>query len=275
MAIELDLVQSQILTKLGFSEDPFSLWPDTRFLYLAKTHLMVLEEALSSLGNGEAVVIHGDTGTGKTLLSIRINELLHRESKYQVAYPTYMQFRSQDDFYFSLIESFGLTKREIIRDPGNKNHVSLNLPVGKNLTRVMLIDQVELLPKNALEMLSLFINSKEFHKNEFPIIFFCTSYATKLIHDASMKARPIQLSFLTVEETGELINFRCMVAGHAPFFSVQSIERIHHESKGNPRKIVLLCQMTLPIIANKKKPFVDLDDVEFVISIARNDRRGY
>ncbi|HCE01087.1 MAG TPA: ATPase, partial [Armatimonadetes bacterium] len=64
-------------TYWGLTEQPFSLTPDPRFLFLSRSHedaLMMLHYAITR--NKGAAMLSGDIGLGKTTISRKLLELL-------------------------------------------------------------------------------------------------------------------------------------------------------------------------------------------------------
>src|SRR5262249_726443 len=65
----------------GFTERPFSLTPDPRFLYRSESHANAFEVLQYAIKRREGfVVITGDIGTGKTTLSRALVERLDRKT---------------------------------------------------------------------------------------------------------------------------------------------------------------------------------------------------
>jgi type II secretory pathway predicted ATPase ExeA len=53
----------------GFSEKPFEITPDPKFLYLSRTHREALDGTIKSIKNRSPFTsITGEVGTGKTIL---------------------------------------------------------------------------------------------------------------------------------------------------------------------------------------------------------------
>src|SRR5512139_3364033 len=79
----------------GFSEEPFNLNPDPRFLYLALSHM----EALSSMMQGikereNTIVVTGEVGVGKTILIYALLKDLGEKIRTAFVFQTRLDFKN-------------------------------------------------------------------------------------------------------------------------------------------------------------------------------------
>ena len=70
---------------LGFQKEPFSTSPDPDFFYLSRQHETALTNILIELRLKRGLsVILGDVGTGKTTLSLHVNDVSYPKKEFSV-----------------------------------------------------------------------------------------------------------------------------------------------------------------------------------------------
>src|SRR4026208_677077 len=97
----------------GFTEKPFSLTPDPKYLYKSASHATAFELLQYAIRRREGfVVITGDIGTGKTTLCRAILEQLDGKP---CAARVWNPFRSEGDLLRVISQDFGVVSREEIK----------------------------------------------------------------------------------------------------------------------------------------------------------------
>src|SRR5262249_12662758 len=97
----------------GFTEKPFALTSDPKYLYRSESHASALDRLLYAVRRGEGViVVTGDIGTGKTTLCRALLEHLDRRT---FAALVLNPFLSDEDLLRLILQEFGVVSREEIK----------------------------------------------------------------------------------------------------------------------------------------------------------------
>ena len=207
----------------GFNENPFSIAPNPRYLYMSKMH----QEALAHLvygttSKGCIVLLTGEIGTGKTTISRYFLEKLPRST--DIAVITNPKLTS-NELLASVCDEFQISIKK--EEPSAKDYIdSLNdFLLGSysaNRQAVLVIDEAQNLDLDVLEMLRLLTNLETNQQKLLKIILLGQSEL------ASILARPdleqinqritsrYHLKGLKREDVDAYIAHRIMVAGGGP-----------------------------------------------------------
>ena len=94
----------------GLSENPFSLSPDTKFIYRSTSHERALQELIDALGRGDAIMLlTGELGVGKTTLCRSLGEQLGRRTVTSLIADPFVSF---EDLLRTVLVDFGVVARE-------------------------------------------------------------------------------------------------------------------------------------------------------------------
>src|SRR5687768_7377414 len=97
----------------GFTEKPFSLTPDPRYLYKSESHASAFELLQYAICRREGfVVVTGDIGTGKTTLCRAVMGQLDRRTFTALVLNPFL---SEDDLLRLILQDFGVVSREEIK----------------------------------------------------------------------------------------------------------------------------------------------------------------
>ena len=93
----------------GFTEKPFSLTPDPKYLYRSESHANAFELLQYALDRREGfVVITGDIGTGKTTLCRALLERLDRRTFTALVLNPFL---AEEDLLRLVLQEFGVVSR--------------------------------------------------------------------------------------------------------------------------------------------------------------------
>src|SRR6187455_40087 len=94
----------------GFTEKPFSLTPDPKYLYRSQSHANAFELLQYAIRRREGfVVITGDIGTGKTTLCRALLEQIDRNTFTALVLNPFL---SEEDLLKRILLDFGVISRE-------------------------------------------------------------------------------------------------------------------------------------------------------------------
>jgi len=227
----------------GFSEKPFDVTPQPRFLYLSSAH----REALASILYGLRATL--DQLDEKTRVAVIINPELRFI-----------------DILALILNELGLSrpKEKILKVQAlhRLNQFAIR-QLAQNGNVVLMVDEAQHLSSNAMENLRLLSNLESRERKLIQIVLIGQpELDVKLSrHDMRQLAQRISLRRyimpLSRKETCEYIKYRLQVAGYGRrrFFSDRALTLIWKFSRGVPRRINILCDNALLIAyaRNKKK----------------------
>ncbi|MDB5848560.1 MAG: peptidoglycan-binding protein [Rhodoferax sp.] len=241
----------------GLSQDPFSIAPDPRYLFMSERHREALAHLLYGLGGGGGfVLLTGDIGTGKTTVCRCFLEQIPADCN--VAY-IFNPKLTVGELLQSVCDEFGVAHGH--SGPGVETAKDCIDPLNAFLLRthaagqhnVLIIDEAQNLSADVLEQLRLLTNLETNERKLLQIILIGQPELR------SMLARPeleqlaqrviarFHLDALTAAETEHYIAHRLAIGGRhgALPFDRPALQLIHRLSHGVPRRINLLCGRAL------------------------------
>ncbi len=242
----------------GLKQQPFSLAPDPRYLYMSKRHREALAHLLYGVGGGGGfVLLSGEIGAGKTTVCRCFLEQIPKRCN--VAY----------------IFNPKLTVMELVKTICDEFHIPLAAPptrqpptvktyvdalngfllqthaVGQN--NVLIIDEAQMLSADVLEQLRLLTNLETNERKLLQIVLIGQPELRTMLErpDLEQLAQRViarfHLKALSAKETEHYIRHRLSVAGmtRAIPFDRKAVQRIHEIARGVPRRINLLCDRVM------------------------------
>ncbi len=239
----------------GLKQDPFSIAPDPRYLFMSERHREALAHLLYGVGGGGGfVLLSGEIGTGKTTVCRCFLEQIPA------------------DCHVAYIFNPKLTVRELLKSVCDEFHIVLPPhPLGPHATSakqltdalnafllkthavgqncVLIIDEAQNLSADVLEQLRLLTNLETNERKLLQIVLIGQSELRRMVARPELEQlaqRVIaryHLDALTPKETARYIQHRLSVAGLRGVmpFSKQAVKRVQQLSRGVPRRINLLC----------------------------------
>ena len=241
----------------GLKQDPFSIAPDPRYLFMSERHREALAHLLYGLGGGGGfVLLSGEIGAGKTTVCRCFLEQIPRRCN--VAY-IFNPKLTVTELLKTVCDEFRIPVEHI--GPGTATVKDYTDPLNEFLLKthsvgqssVLIIDEAQNLSTDVLEQLRLLTNLETSERKLLQIILIGQPELR------SMLARPeleqlaqrviarYHLDALSEDETAQYIRHRLAVSGmsRAIPFDARALRRIHQLSRGIPRRINLLCDRAL------------------------------
>ena len=241
----------------GLKQEPFSIAPDPRYLFMSRRHREALAHLLYGLnGGGGFVLLSGEIGAGKTTVCRCFLEQIPKRCN--VAY-IFNPKLTVTELLKTVCDEFGIT--DLPQGSGSATVKDYLDPLNAFLLRthaegqnnVLIIDEAQMLSADVLEQLRLLTNLETNERKLLQIVLIGQPELRTMLDRPELEqlaqrviAR-FHLKALSATETRQYILHRLSVAGltRGMPFDAKAIERIHALSRGIPRRINLLCDRAM------------------------------
>lgn len=238
----------------GFSEMPFHVTPNPRFLFLSPTHQEALQHLRYGIENKKGfIVLTGEVGCGKTTLCRQLLEELEADEKYETALLLNPKV-SETQLLRSIIKELGeeskLRSQNDLLD--TMNGILLErIHQGREI--VLIIDEAQSLSFQVMEMLRMLSNLETYdHKLLQIVLMGQPELKAKLKEKRLRQLRQrvlvdYNLKKLNRAEVQLYITHRLSMAGSNGFppFTDRAVKKIARSSQGIPRIINNICDKAL------------------------------
>jgi general secretion pathway protein A len=258
----------------GLSQEPFSISPDPRFLFMSEQHREALAHLLYGLGGGGGfVLLTGEIGAGKTTVCRCFLEQIPKRCN--VAY-IFNPKLTVTELLRTICDEFSIPYPA--RDPGRETVKEYIDPLNEFLLRthavgqdnLLIIDEAQNLSSDVLEQLRLLTNLETGERKLLQIVLIGQPQLRTMLARRDMQnlAQRVIARFhidaLNETETRRYIRHRLSVAGfdgRLPF-NREAVRHVQRWSRGIPRRINLLCDRALLGAYSANLPRVDAHIVD-------------
>ncbi|MCP5463803.1 MAG: AAA family ATPase [Deltaproteobacteria bacterium] len=236
----------------GFKEKPFSHTPNTKFLYLSEQHDAALRTLLYGIESRSGfMMLTGEVGSGKTTT---IRTLLNLVADSVETCYIFNPLLNTLDLLKGINKDLGLEWEsescQVQIERLNQHLLAINQQ-GK--TAVAIIDEAQNLSHEALEMVRMLSNLETESQKLLNIILvgqpeLTEKLASRELRQLSQRIQVhVQLCPLSLNQTYGYIEHRLNTSGErvSARFEKDAIKRIFKKSKGIPRLINNLCDLSL------------------------------
>ena len=261
----------------GFSEEPFNVNPDPRFLHLTETHQQVLDSMIRGILDRKGfILVLGELGSGKTTLVQHLLNTIDRKVKAVAV------FRPQNTFE-ELLED---VLRELKVPSAPQNKVSLVRQLNDYLhsltpdqTLAILIDDAQELSPEIMEELRLLPTPETLSAKKLQVVLVGQPELKARLDSPNLRELRQRVEImgeirpLSEEECRQYIAHRLEKVDSEinRVFSPEAIDLICRHARGNPRTLNILCDNAFLIGYGLSKKKVDspivtevLEDLDFV-----------
>ncbi|HZC68076.1 MAG TPA: AAA family ATPase [Nitrospirales bacterium] len=237
----------------GLKRAPFENVPDPRFYFPSTRH----EEGLHRLLYGiearkGALMLTGEIGCGKTLLSRTLIQQHLSNERYDLALIANPTFESTD-FIKEILYQLGVNQNGTKLDAVHalNDHLLQNLNKGRDT--ILVVDEAQAIDDVAIfEELRLLLNFQLNDRFLLTIILLGQpELRTKVEAFAQLSQRIViryHLMPFNAEEVGEYVDFRMQAAGASRVvFNPEAMQAIYDASGGIPRKVNTIADLALLI----------------------------
>src|SRR5947199_8469107 len=227
----------------GFSEKPFSLTPDPRYLYRGESHGSAFDLLQYAIARREGfVVVTGDIGTGKTTLCRALLEQIDRTTFTALVLNPFL---TEEDLLKRILQDFGVISREE-RKAGRLAGITkqelidtlydflLSL-IPLKASAVLIIDEAQDLPLPALEQIRILSNLETDKEKLLQIILVGQLQLQTLLRSPELRQLDQRVSIryelkpLDADSVSAYVAHRLSVAGGsaAVAFTAKALEQVH------------------------------------------------
>jgi general secretion pathway protein A len=250
----------------GFSEPPFSLAPNPRFLFESPSYASALGQIAYAVERREPlIVVTGEIGTGKTLLCRTVIQRLGRKTFVSVINDPQLE---RDDLLKLILQDFGVISKDRSRQTKTTRHDLVHAlqeylaslaPLQAHA--VVIIDEAQHLHPDVLEQIRLLSNINDELGPLLQIILVGQPDLEVVLQRPELQqfqqriSRRIRLAPLAGEELDQYIAHRLAVAAgdraQSPTgatgvtFTPDALQAVSVLSRGVPRVVNILCDRAL------------------------------
>jgi general secretion pathway protein A len=237
----------------GFSERPFDLTPNPKYLVLTDAHREALSNLEYAIASRKGVtLLLGDAGTGKTTV---IRTALERQPEQVHCVQLQNPALSRTEFVEMLATRFGLSESA----RASKTTLLLELEAllaarrERGESSVLVIDEAQSLPLELLEEIRLLANIETPHEKLLSVILAGQPELADRLNQRSLRqlkqrvALRCELRPLTLLESCAYIAGRIRAAGGvgAQTFTREAVILMHERAKGIPRTLSVIADNAL------------------------------
>jgi len=248
------------LSFFGFSEEPFGVTPDPKFLYMSKGH----EEAISHLRFGIEqsrgfIMLTGEIGSGKTtIVRYLLGTLEAKTHTSMVLNPKVEPL----ELLKLIVHDFGIrTKADTVKDLMDSLNGFLLECYDREEKAVLIIDEAQEMPLESLEFMRLLSNFETDTHKLLQVVLVGQPGLKEIILGERLRqlnqriAVRYHLEPLGPADTEGYIRHRLKIAGSATLaFPPSALKSIYRASRGVPRLINVYSDRTLMLAYAEGKP---------------------
>ena len=238
----------------GLKEEPFSITPDPRFLYLTDQHREALNHVLYGIRERKGfITLTGEVGTGKTTLCRAVLRELGPQCRTAlILNPTL----DSTEMIHAVLEEFGVDE-----PTESSNRLGYLRQLNKFLLRVnsdgrdavLIVDEVQDMPEETLEMIRLLSNLETERQKLLQIVLVGQPEFREMLRRPSLRQlnQRITVRFhlkrMDQADTADYLRHRLQIAGADdwPVFDRKALREIYRYSSGTPRLVNALGDKSL------------------------------
>ncbi|MEW5693192.1 MAG: AAA family ATPase [Candidatus Hydrogenedentota bacterium] len=262
----------------GFTENPFSMTPDTKYLFYSSHH----REAFAALKYGIEqkkgfIVITGEVGTGKTTICRAILNQLDPTINVALIFNPMM---SEIELLKAILDDLEIEKKgETVKDIVDSLNEYLLKEATGGKTTVLIIDEAQDLSSKLLEQIRLLSNLETEKEKLLQIVLVGQPELMYNLQKEELRQlrQRITVSYhlkpLNKDEVKRYIQHRLSVAGDTGSitFADKSVGMIYRYSRGIPRLINSLCDKCLLVAYVKEVHEIDT----VIVKLGIKELEGY
>ena len=266
----------------GFTEKPFTITPNPRFIFLSKNHKEVFAHLLYGIRNHCGFIeITGEVGTGKTTaLRTLLNQL--ESDSYRLAF-IFNPSHSAQELLHSINAEFGIESTAFsAADLLSALNGFLLRENAAGRTVVLVIDEAQNLQPEVLEQIRMLSNLETETDKLIQIILVGQPELGAILARPELRQLSQRITVryhlqpMDFDDAGAYIRHRLDVAGcrDGELFSARAIRKIYRFAKGFPRLINILCDRALLVAYTEDSRHISSAMVDTAISELQRQTRA-
>lgn len=243
----------------GFTEKPFNITPNPRFVFLSKNHREAFAHLLYGIRDRAGFIeLSGEVGTGKTTVLRTLLGQLDEEG-YRTAF-IFNPKLSAMELFSAVCRDFGIpTDGRSIAQLHDDLNAFLLQENAAGRTVVLVIDEAQNLEPAVLEQIRLISNLETKTDKLIQIVLAGQPELVDMLERPELRQLNQRITVryhlrpMDMEDTGAYIAHRLAVAGGggAVVFPPVALKRIYRFSGGYPRLVNILCDRVLLVAYTK------------------------
>ena len=246
-------MDKSIFNSFGLRENPFSVNPDPRHLFLTRQTQTTLNALIQGVQSRQGLILlTGDVGTGKTTI---INSLLEwlQGNGIPTAFIFNSHLEARELFELMLTDFHIPSDARSTSSSVSQLNAWLLERYRAGETAVLIVDEAQGLPLHTIEEIRLLLNLETPTGKLLQIVLSGQSELNERLKRLDLRPLHQRISLrcrtsaMTLEETRGCIQHRLRVAGAQDdaLFPLEAMDSAHFYSRGIPRIINLLCEQAL------------------------------
>jgi type II secretory pathway predicted ATPase ExeA len=255
----------------GFSEKPFEITPDPKFLYLTSSHRKALDAMMKGIKHRQGFIsITGEVGTGKTTLIYYLLTSLDDKVKTVFIFHTAITF---EEFLEIILRELYLEVTEKDKKTLLHQLVEYLSHIGSDEMVAVIIDEAQHLSKETLQELEKLSDLGSLASWRFQIVFVGQPEFENILNSPNLKILNQririrrEITTMTAKESRDYIEHRLKLVGSSTSktFTPKAISVIIEHAKGIPRIINIVCDNALLNGFSESKKIIDEKIIREVI----------
>ncbi|MBI2441870.1 MAG: AAA family ATPase [Lentisphaerae bacterium] len=236
----------------GFKEAPFNITPDPRFLFFARHHREAFDHLIYGIEHRKGFIkLTGEVGSGKTTICRAVLSTLSPNVKTSLVLNPWL---TENQLLRAILKDFGLTvkSRDRLSCLETLNTFLLE-QLHQNNNVALIIDEAQDLTPAVLEQIRLLSNLETDQHKLLQIVLCGQPELRQRLAAPELRQLRQRITVryhlfpLTEAELKQYIEHRLKLAGWpgGELFSNEAVHRVYNYSRGIPRLINAVCDVTL------------------------------